>query len=88
MFDAHSYNKGGMVLHMLRDIIGDDAFFAGLNNYLNKMAFKAAEVHDLRLSFEEVTGQDMNWFFNQWFFRRRTSTNHGFLSVQIWMRIN
>ena len=30
MFDAHSYNKGGAVLHMLRKIIGDDAFYAGM----------------------------------------------------------
>ncbi len=67
MFDAHSYNKGGLVLHMLREIVGDEAFFTALNHYLNEKDFEAAEVHDLRLSFEEVTGLDLNWFFNQWF---------------------
>lgn len=67
MFDKHSYNKGGRVLHMLRNYIGDEAFFAGLKNYLQTNKFKAAEIHHLRLAFEEVTGQDLNWFFNQWF---------------------
>lgn len=68
MFDAHSYNKGGSVLHMLRNYVGDEAFFAALNLYLTKNAFTAVEAHNLRLAFEEVTGEDLNWFFNQWYF--------------------
>lgn len=68
MFDAHSYNKGGLVLHMLRNYVGDDAFFASLQKYLNDNAFTDVEGHELRLAFEDVTGEDLNWFFNQWFF--------------------
>lgn len=68
MFDAHSYNKGGAVLHMLRQYVGDDAFWAALNKYLNENAYQAVEAHDLRLAFEAVTGKDLNWFFNQWYF--------------------
>lgn len=67
MFDSHSYSKGGAVLHMLRKAVGDQAFFAGLNLYLTRHALKSVEIHDLRLAFEEVTGRDLNWFFNQWF---------------------
>lgn len=67
MFDAHSYNKGGRILHMLRNYLGDDAFFQGLNRYLTTHAYKSAEMHDLRLAMEEVSGEDLNWFFNQWF---------------------
>lgn len=67
MFDGHSYNKGGRILHMLRNYLGDDAFFAGMKNYLEKNKFKPAEFHQLRLAFEEVSGEDLNWFFNQWF---------------------
>jgi len=67
MFDAHSYNKGGAVLHMLRHYLGDDAYFEGLRTYLEENKFRAAEVHDLRLAFEKVCGEDLNWFFNQWF---------------------
>jgi aminopeptidase N len=68
MFDAHSYNKGGCILHMLRNYVGDDAFFASLKNYLTKNAYNTGEAHQLRLAFEEVTGEDLNWFFNQWYF--------------------
>ncbi len=67
MFDGHSYNKGGRILHMLRNYLGDEAFFLGLKNYLTANKFKAAEFHQLRLAFEEVSGQDLNWFFNQWY---------------------
>jgi len=70
MFDAHSYNKGGMVLHMLRNVVGDDAFFASLNKYLTDNQFSDVEAHELRLAFEDVTGQDLNWFFNQWYFEQ------------------
>jgi aminopeptidase N len=67
MFDSHSYAKGGRILHMLRNYVGDDAFFTALNLYLKKHQFSSVEVHDLRLAFEEITGEDLNWFFNQWF---------------------
>ena len=68
MFDAVSYNKGGRILHMLRNYVGDDAFFASLKNYLTTNKFKAGEAGQLRLAFEEVTGKDMNWFWNQWYY--------------------
>jgi aminopeptidase N len=67
MFDRHSYDKGGRVLHMLRKYLGDDAFFSSLKDYLTTNKFQSAEIHNLRLSFEKVTGEDLNWFFNQWF---------------------
>lgn len=67
MFDAHSYNKGGQVLHMLRKYVGDEAFFASLKLYLETNKFKTVEIHNLRMAFEQVTGEDLNWFFNQWF---------------------
>lgn len=67
MFDAHSYNKGGRILHMLRNYVGDDAFFESLKIYLTENKFQPAEIHNLRLAFEKVTGKDLNWFFNQWF---------------------
>ena len=67
MFDAVSYNKGGQILHMLRKAVGDEVFFAALKLYLTSHQFKAVEIHNLRLAFEEVSGQDLNWFFNQWF---------------------
>ncbi len=67
MFDNHSYAKGGRILHMLRKYVGDDAFFASLSHYLKANEYADVEVHNLRLAFEKVTGEDLNWFFNQWF---------------------
>jgi len=77
MFDGHSYNKGGRILHMLRKYVGDEAFFLSLNKYLTDNAYKAAEYHHLRLAFEEVTGEDLNWFFQQWF----TASGHPTLDI-------
>ena len=68
VFDGVSYNKGGRILHMLRNYVGDDAFFKSLNNYLTTNKFKAGEAGLLRLAFEETTGKDMNWFWNQWYY--------------------
>jgi aminopeptidase N len=68
VFDAVSYAKGGRILHMLRNYVGDSAFFKSLQLYLNTHKFKNGEAQDLRLAFEEITGQDMNWFWNQWYY--------------------
>ena len=78
MFDAVSYSKGGRILHMLRNFIGDSAFFKGLNLYLTTNKFKSAEAHHLRLALEETSGEDLNWFFNQWYF----GSGHPKLDIQ------
>lgn len=68
VFDLVTYQKGGGILNMLRNYLGDDAFFAGMNDYLKNNEYQNAEAHQLRLSFEKVSGKDLNWFFNQWYF--------------------
>ena len=68
VFDQVSYPKGGAILHMLRNYVGDDAFYKSLNKYLTDNRFKSAEAAQLRLAFEEVTGEDLNWFWNQWYY--------------------
>jgi len=78
MFDQVSYQKGGRIIHMLRKTVGDEAFFKALTLYLKRYSFKTAEIHDLRLVFEEVSGQDLNWFFNQWFL----SSGHPKLAIE------
>jgi aminopeptidase N len=70
MFNAHSYQKAGQVIHMLRNFVGDEAFFESLSIYLKENEFASVEIEHLRLSFEKVTGQDLNWFFDQWFFTK------------------
>ena len=68
VFDAISYNKGGAILHYLHTLIGDAAFNRAMDLYLSKNALHSGEAHQWRLAVEEATGQDMNWFFNQWYF--------------------
>jgi aminopeptidase N len=68
VFDVVTYQKGGRILNMLRNYLGDAAFFKGLNIYLKTNAFKNGEAQQLRLALEEASGRDLNWFFNQWYY--------------------
>lgn len=68
VFDLVSYQKGGRVLNMLRHLVGDKAFFASLHTYLEDNKFGSGTAIKLKLAFEKVTGKDLNWFFNQWYF--------------------
>ncbi len=68
VFDDVSYPKGGCILHMLRNYVGDSAFFKSLNLYLTTYKFSNAEAQQLRLAFEQVTGEDLNWFWNEWYY--------------------
>ncbi|MBC9934900.1 M1 family metallopeptidase [Chitinophaga qingshengii] len=69
LFDAVSYEKGAGVMHMLRHYVGDTAFFRALHLYLEKNRFKSVEAADLRQAFEKVAGKDLNWFWDQWFYK-------------------
>ena len=68
VFDLVSYQKGGRILNMLRHLVGDKAFFASLHTYLEDNKFGSGTAIKLKLAFEKVTGKDLNWFFNQWYF--------------------
>ncbi len=66
IFDHHLYEKGGRVLHMLRDLLGDGAFFASLAHYLGKHRHGVVESRDLARAVEDATGRVVDWFFSQW----------------------
>lgn len=70
VFDLISYQKGGCILHMLRAVIGDSAFFEALHRYLETYKFSAVNANQLLHIFEKTTGEDLNWFFNEWFFNK------------------
>jgi aminopeptidase N len=53
---------------MLRYYLGDDAFFKSLNKYLTDNKFKTGEAQQLRLAFESITGKDLNWYWNEWYY--------------------
>ncbi len=69
IMDSHSYPKGAAVLHMLRFVMGDEAFFRGLGEFLGRFAFKNADTHDLMTVFKETSGQNLDWFFEQWVYK-------------------
>jgi len=62
------YQKGSLVLDMLRDEMGDSLFRKAMTHYLTKFAFAEASSHDFIKAFYEVTGMPLNWFFDQWLF--------------------
>ena len=63
---ATNYNKGGAVLHTLREEIGDEAFWKAVNIYLTRHRFGNVETSDLKKVMEETSGRDLGWFFDQW----------------------
>ena len=66
------YQKAGWVLHMLRGTIGTEAFWKGIREYYRRHRDASATGDDLRRVMEEVSRQDLKWFFDQWL-RRPTS---------------
>ena len=66
IFDHHLYEKGGRVLHMLRYLLGHDAFWRSLAYYLGKHRHGVVESRDLARAVEEATGKNVDWFFSQW----------------------
>ncbi len=66
IFRALVYNKGAMVLHMLRRLVGDDAFFAGLRRFYHEWRFRKAGTDALQLAFEIEAGRSLSRFFDRW----------------------
>lgn len=68
IFDTTTYQKGGAVIHTLREQIGDKAFWKAINIYLNRHKFENVETPDLQRAMEEASGQKLDWFFAQWIY--------------------
>jgi len=66
LLNDNNYAKGGWVLHMLRGLVGDEAFFRGIRAYYGRFASANATTDDLRRAMEETSGQPLAWFFRQW----------------------
>ena len=66
VMDGHSYPKGATVLHLLRFVMGDAAFFRTLSKFLERFAFASADTHDFMTTVKDVTGENLEWFFEQW----------------------
>jgi len=71
LFDGRlSYTKGGMLVHMLRYILGNDVFFKAIRSYLDDphLAYGYARTSDLKKHLEEESGIDLTYFFNEWLY--------------------
>ena len=68
VFRALVYNKGAMVLHMLRRLVGDDKFFEGLRQFYSTWKFRKAGTDDFRRVMEKVSGQELASFFEGWIY--------------------
>jgi aminopeptidase N len=66
LFDSTTYNKGSVVIHTLRQEVGDEVFWKSINIYLNRHKFANVESTDLQKVFEEVSGKKLDWFWKQW----------------------
>jgi aminopeptidase N len=66
MFDGRSYPKGAWIVHMLRNRLGDEAFWTGIKRYAVDNQFRSVETYDLRRSLERATGRDLERFFFDW----------------------
>lgn len=66
LFDVTTYQKGGAVIHMLRETVGTENFWKAINIYLNRYKFQNVETRDLQKALEETSKMDLDWFFKQW----------------------
>jgi len=68
VFRALAYNKSAAVLHMLRRLVGDDAFFRGIRRFYRMSRFRKAGTEDFRLAMEAETGWQLERFFERWIY--------------------
>ena len=71
------YQKGGWTLHMLRQQVGTDTFWAAIREYYKRYRDASASSADLERVFEEVSGQRLDWFFDEWLHRPGSPTISG-----------
>jgi aminopeptidase N len=69
LLNANSYQKGAWVLHMLRYTVGDEAFREGLKRFYETYRNGNAVTDDFQRIMEEVSGQNLGWFFEQWVYQ-------------------
>jgi aminopeptidase N len=66
MFDSHSYNKGALVLHMAHGLLGEEGWWKGIREYVNRFAFRTATTADFESAFEEASGASLGALVDQY----------------------
>jgi len=69
LFDRHLYQKGGLILHMLRFVLGDALFWKAMHHYCTRHRGGNVITTDLQRAIEETTGKNLDWFFDQWVYK-------------------
>ncbi|MCI0597317.1 MAG: hypothetical protein L0Z48_12370, partial [candidate division Zixibacteria bacterium] len=64
----HTYFKGAIILHLLREILGDETFFGACSYFLRKHEFSNVTSADFKISIEEAAGRNLDWFFDDWIY--------------------
>ncbi|CAO3681152.1 unnamed protein product [Umbelopsis ramanniana] len=70
IFDMHTYPGGAWRIHMLRCLLGDDAFWAGVKAYVNKFAQKTVQTSDFQTALEDASGLNLTRFFDEWIYSK------------------
>ncbi len=69
LFDRHLYEKGSLILHMIRQLLGEDAWWRSIKLYVSRHKGKSVETLDLIQAIQDATGKNMRAFFDQWIFK-------------------
>lgn len=80
LFDRHLYEKGSLVLHMLRGQLGEEGFWRSINAYVADNKGKTVETGDLLAAIQKATGRNQSKFFDQWIFK----AGHPEFKVRSW----
>ncbi len=69
LFDAYAYPRGAAVVNMLRFVLGEERFWKAIRHYIKKHQWQNVETQQLVVAIEEATGQNLQWFFDQWLYK-------------------
>ncbi|HVG20486.1 MAG TPA: M1 family aminopeptidase [Blastocatellia bacterium] len=69
LFDVYPYPRGAAVLNMLRFVLGEESFWKAVNHYVKKHQWQNVETQQLVIAIEEATGQNLQWFFDEWVYK-------------------
>jgi aminopeptidase N len=69
LFDAYPYQRGAAVLNMARFVLGEESFWKAVNHYARKYQWQNVETQQLVIAIEEATGQNLQWFFDEWVYK-------------------
>ncbi len=69
VFDSYAYPRGGATLNMLRFVLGDELFWKAITHYVKKHEYQAVETAQFVVAIEEATGQNLQWFFDEWIYK-------------------